>query len=246
MKNKLLLGLISTGILLASTNAYALSGNATVEFTSENNIKVGDTFTVRMNVNNVTDTYDGIVSLGGNLVFDKDMIEYVSTNEIKTPYEFYINEDYNYKLAGLDFTLDKGILENTTVYEFTFKALQEGNTTITLENYKLTDSKDYVNTTVVAKNIVIDAKEEIVEEVKPVVTEVKEVKVEKVEKNIETVKPVEEKEETTEKVKEVVIEKVEEKNEIVEEKQEEVKETVITKIATAITNFFKNFSKLFK
>lgn len=156
MKNKLLLGLTTTLVLLSSTNAFAKS--ATVEFTGKDTVSVGDTFTVKMNVNNVLDTEDGIVSLDGNLTFDKNMVEYVSSTSENAPYYFDINESANYRMAGLDFTLENGIKQNATIYEFTFKALQAGNTEITLNNYKLTDTKGYVDTNIVAKNINIESK----------------------------------------------------------------------------------------
>ena len=155
MKNKLLLGVIYASVLLSTTSAYALTGNATVDFTGNDTVNVGDTFTISMNVKDVSGTTDGIVSLGGNLSFDNDMIEYVSSTSEKAPYSFSINEDAAYKIAGLDFSLSRGILENTTVYEFTFRALREGNTSITLANYKLTDTEDYLDTTVISKNIKI-------------------------------------------------------------------------------------------
>ena len=185
MKNKVLLGVLAAGLILAPANAYALSGNATVEFTGSKNVIVGDTFTVKMNVKDVNNTYDGIVSLEGNLSFDKDMVQYVSAKSENTPYKFHINENYNYKLAGLDFTLDNGIVDNLTVYEFTFKALKSGNTNITLSNYKLTDSKDYVDTKVVGLNTNIQEPvktEEKVEKTEEVKTETKVNTVKKVEK----------------------------------------------------------------
>lgn len=188
MKNKVLLGVLAAGLILAPANAYALSGNATVEFTGSKNVIVGDTFTVKMNVKDVNNTYDGIVSLEGNLSFDQNMVEYVSAKSENTPYKFHMNEKYNYKIAGLDFTLDNGIVNNVTVYEFTFKALKEGNTNITLSNYKLTDSKDYVDAKVIGNNITI--KEQVKEEVKEEVKETKTIEV-KTEAKVNPVKKVE-------------------------------------------------------
>ena len=221
MKNKFLLSMVATGIMLTSTNVNALSGNATVEFTGNNNVMVGDTFTVKMNVKDVNNTYDGIVSLEGNLSFDKDMVEYVSAKSEDTPYEFRINENYNYKIAGLDFTLDNGILENVTVYEFTFKALKEGNTNITLNNYKLTDSKDYVNATVISSTITI-SEEKTTEEENTIVEEKTEVKEE-----INT--------------KEVVEKETEEK--VVIKPRKQIKNEKITNIIKFIQNILKNILK---
>lgn len=164
MKKKIFLTMAVVGALSLTSPVYAI-GNATVSFDSNNTINVGDTFTVKMNVSNINDTYDGIVSMGGNLSFDNTKIEYVSSKGIDTPYLFQINEDYNYRIAGLDFTLDNGIKNNLTVYEFTFKALTEGNTNITFTNAKLTDSKDYINTTVISKQIKIISKSNTVTKV---------------------------------------------------------------------------------
>lgn len=164
MKKKIFLTMAVVGALSLTSPVYAI-GNATVSFDSDNTINIGDTFTVKMNVSNINDTYDGIVSMGGNLSFDNTKIEYVSSKGIDTPYLFQINEDYNYRIAGLDFTLDNGIKKNLTVYEFTFKALTEGNTNITFTNAKLTDSKDYINTTVISKQIKIISKSNTVTKV---------------------------------------------------------------------------------
>ena len=164
MKNKLIIGTVLTGMLFTVTPVEAM-GNAKVIFSSNDNIEVGNTFTVTMSVADINDTYDGVVSMGGNLSFDSDMLEYVSSNGTETPYLFQINEDYGYKIAGLDFTLDNGIRESLIVYEFTFRALKEGTTTITLENAKLTDSQSYIDTVVLEKEINIQSNEEVVEEI---------------------------------------------------------------------------------
>lgn len=69
MKNKILIGLMTIGLLSSTTSVYAM-GNATVSFNSDDTVTVGDTFTVKMNVEDIKDTYDGVVSMGGNLSFD--------------------------------------------------------------------------------------------------------------------------------------------------------------------------------
>ncbi len=242
MKNKILLGVMTLGLLGSTTSVYAM-GNATVSFDSNNTVKVGDTFTVKMNVEDITDTYDGVVSMGGNLSFDNTKIEYISSKGIETPYQFQINEDYNYKIAGLDFTLDNGIKNNLTVYEFTFKALEEGNTTITLTNAKLTDSKEYINTNVVSKEInIINKKEEkqAPANIKPVVkTELENTKVEN---KIETETKVEVETNKTETKEEIVVALLDNKINTNTKKEENVIERVINNI----TNFFSKILNLFK
>lgn len=242
MKNKILLGVMTLGLLGSTTSVYAM-GNATVSFDSNNTVKVGDTFTVKMNVEDITDTYDGVVSMGGNLSFDNTKIEYISSKGIETPYQFQINEDYNYKIAGLDFTLDNGIKNNLTVYEFTFKALEEGNTTITLTNAKLTDSKEYINTNVVSKEInIINKKEEkqTPTNIKPVVkTELENTKVEN---KIETETKVEVETNKTETKEETVVALLDNKINTNTKKEE----NVIEKVINNITNFFSKILNLFK
>ena len=242
MKNKILLGVMTLGLLGSTTSVYAM-GNATVSFDSNNTVKVGDTFTVKMNVEDITDTYDGVVSMGGNLSFDNTKIEYISSKGIETPYQFQINEDYNYKIAGLDFTLDNGIKNNLTVYEFTFKALEEGNTTITLTNAKLTDSKEYINTNVVSKEInIINKKEEkqTPANIKPVVkTELENTKVEN---KIETKTKVEVETNKTETKEEIIVALLDNKINTNTKKEE----NVIEKVINNITNFFSKILNLFK
>jgi len=259
MKNKFMIGTVLTGMLLIASPVEAM-GNAKVVFNSNDNIKVGETFTVKMSVTDINNTYDGIVSLGGNLSFDESKLEYVSSKGVETPYLFQINEDYEYKIAGLDFTLDNGIRETLTVYEFTFKALKEGTTTITLENTKLTDSQDYINTTVIEKQITIDNKVEDKEETKDIETEIipeekniiKETpiietktekttnKVIKIDKTTKTEVEETKKEANTEEKVEIIVEKTENKK-VVKEKV-----TFIEKVQKAFNDLFTKLRNLFK
>ncbi len=156
MKKKLVLGTILAGMLLSITPVDA-KGTAKVSFVSDNEVKVGDTFTVKLQVSDIKDTYDGVVSMSGRLSFDQDIIEFVSAKGIETPYQFQMNER-TMMIAGLDFTLKNGFYDTLTVYEFTFKAIQEGTSNITLEKSTLTDSKGYITNTVV--NQEIEVKEE--------------------------------------------------------------------------------------
>lgn len=245
MKNKMIVGTILTGMLFMATPVEAM-GNAKVEFLANDKIQVGDTFTVSMSVTDIKDTYDGIVSMGGNLSFDSNMVEYVSSKGIETPYLFQMNEDYNYKIAGLDFTLDNGIRDTLTVYEFTFKALQEGNTTITLTNAKLTDSDSYIDTVVLGKEIEIGKKEEEIEEpiqnqtivyTVPEVVKTEEVKMDEP-TTVNTSLPMEST--ITEEQNIVVLE---------EQKIEEVKKenkTFVQKVKQIVNDLFSKLRNLFK
>lgn len=249
MKNKFMITTALIGILCTATPVLA-AGDAKVTFTGSDNIKVGETFTVTMNVTDINNTYDGIVSMGGNLSFDNTKLEYVSSKEVNAPYQFQINESYDYKIAGLDFTLENGIYNTTSVYEFTFKALEEGNTSITLENAKLTDSQDYINTTVISKNVTIEEKDEVIikNEVTGVKPEAKEVITVK-ENPIIINEPIktEEKEIIETKITNEVDEtKLEEKVEVKSEIKNTVKkETFLTKAKKMFNGLFIKFKKLF-
>jgi len=156
-KYNIILVLLSIFFLMPSVEAKS----ATVEFEGKSTVEIGDTFIVNMVVDNI-DSYDGVVSLGGNLSFDKDVLQFISAEQIDAPYAFHINTDANYKIAGLDFTLSNGIKTKTTIYSFKFKAIKEGNTEISLINQKLTDSQDYLNTTVINKTITVNEVKNVV------------------------------------------------------------------------------------
>lgn len=253
MKKNMVLGTIILGsicfALPAKINAL---GTANVQFDVQDNISVGETFTVEMYVDEINDTYDGIVSFSGNLSFDKEKVEYISATEVETPYKFYINEDNNYIIAGLDFTLDNGIYTKTLVYRFNFKALQPGDTIVTLENAVLTDSDSYIDTTVVNKNIIIKQNEQSIEK-----NIIKEEKKQELKYNSISKEKTENKNDITKE--EIVEEKNISKEEIVEENQLVVEEQSkpIEQVETSnkneknsiikhIQEFFKNCLNFFK
>jgi len=250
MKKVLVKGAVFLSVLLAPVNVDA-KGTARVEFYGDNNITVGDTFTVRMGVSDIQDTYDGVVSFGGNLSFDDNVLEYVSSKGVETPYLFQINESANYKIAGLDFTLDNGIKNDLTVYEFTFRAKEAGNTTITFENAKLTDSQDYIDAAVLGRNIIVEKEKEEVAENNSVTEEaiieeknINETVAAEKEQNKKQTVTREETEEVVEDATEDVVPEVIEVEEKIEVKKSN--ETVIDKIAKMLENLFSGIRKLFK
>lgn len=151
MKKKILFSTILASILLTTVPVEA-QGTANVSLISENRVQVGDTFKVSLQVSDISNTYDGVVSMSGRLTFDKEKLEFISGKAMEKPYQFQMNEN-TMMIAGLDFTLKNGFYFTTEVYEFTFRALEEGTSTITLQKATLTDSKGYIATTVIDKNI---------------------------------------------------------------------------------------------
>ena len=147
----ILLMIISMLSILTRVDA----ATATVGFSGDSTVSVGSNITIKMYVNSDSSTNGGIVSVGGNLSFDSNYLEYVSGTGTNSPYKFQINTSANYIIAGLDTTLDSGITSKTEVFTFVFKAKKVGNTQITLTNAKLSDVSSKLTTTVNPKTITI-------------------------------------------------------------------------------------------
>ena len=188
MKKGLLLTLASAA-LLAPTSVFA-NGMATVNVAGDTTTNVDNIIEVNVKLTDIKDTLDGIVAFGGDLKYDKEYLEYVGSSKSEDTYEFLINEDI-LRIAGVDYTLENGIKEDTTVYTFKFKALKEGNTTVNFVDPEVVDTDaSEVASKVLPLNITINGNE--VEEIKEeVVTTTEETKAEEV-------APVKETEETKE------------------------------------------------
>lgn len=194
MKKKIVLGLIAATMLSSMPlNANAV-GSASVNFKSNNIVEVGDTIKVYMSIEDIENAYTGIVGVGGRLIYDNEKLEFVEAKLIDAPYNFRFNPKAN-KLSGIDYNMEQTINKDTTIYEFTFKALEKGNTNITLEEAELSiiprkgqEKESILNANVNGKTI--EVIEKTVEEVKPII-----------EKNNEKVVKTEVKEETTNKEK---------------------------------------------
>ena len=158
MKKSKILGLLTCLILLWSifiSTIKVYAATATVGFSGDSTVNVGSNITITMYISEVDGANGGIASVGGNLSFDSEYLEYVSGTGTTTPYIFQINPSANYIIAGLDTSLANGITgsNQTNVFTFVFKAKKLGTTTITLTNARLTDTNDRVTTTVNEKTI---------------------------------------------------------------------------------------------
>ena len=89
MKNKFIFLFIVFFMMSVPVEAM---GTAKIEFLSEDEIKVGDIFTVDMQLSEIQDTYRGVVSLEGRLSFNSEMLELLSFEGIKEPYRFQMNQ----------------------------------------------------------------------------------------------------------------------------------------------------------
>lgn len=149
--------------MLFSPMPALAAGSATIGFDGNSNVNINENITIQMYVSNVSGTYNdiGAASVGGKLTFDTNYLQLVSYTATKDPYRFQFNEDSN-MLAGVDTSLEEGIKSKTTVLTFTFKAIKEGTTKVTVNEVKITDAKKNVlATTVVPKNITIGQKPEV-------------------------------------------------------------------------------------
>lgn len=147
----IILSVLSFFLFLCPLKAFA--GSASLTFTGNGTTYVGREFSVDLNVTNISEANGGVSSVAANLFFDTNYLEYVSGTGVTSPYTFQINTGNNYQIAGLDTSMSHGIINNTKIFTFKFRAKQLGNTTISLRNVKLTDSNNKLNGTANAKTI---------------------------------------------------------------------------------------------
>lgn len=152
MKKKLFLGLFGMGLCLLPNNVLAL--NASVNVFGSDTVNVGENFKISVSINDVMGTNDGIESFSGQVNYDKELLEYIGVETNNSNYDFLVNEE-NLKLAALDYTMVRGIKEDTVIYTFTFRAKSTGNTSISIDNLKVTDSKAYLDANVNSLNLSI-------------------------------------------------------------------------------------------
>ena len=155
IKNLNLLMALVVGFSILTHLVPVKASSATVGFSGNSTVSLNDTITIKMYVNGDNSTDGGIVSVGGNLSFDSNHLEYVSGTGTTSPYTFQINKNANYIIAGLDTTLSSGITSKTEVFTFVFKAKKVGTTQVTLTNAKLSDVSSKLTTTVTPKSITI-------------------------------------------------------------------------------------------
>ena len=224
MKKGIFVGALVT-LLCIPSYAYA-KGTATIEFTGNKSVNVGDEFKVNMVIDNVTDAEGGIVGYAGYIKFDDSVLEIVDAKTANNYFDVYKNDSIN-KIVGIDMTLNHGITSRTAVYEITFRGINEGNATVTMTGADLSDrDANEVDANVNGLNVTINAVKPVVEEVKPVYTVVKE--------------------EKTQTQETVVEETTEIKEETVEQKEVKTTKKVVKKTKKQEKNLLKLVSKFFK
>ena len=140
MKKNIFNKILLTGVaLLAPTIVNAKSAN--IDIVGKNTTNVNDTITLNVKVNNIDDV-EGIVAVGGDIVFDSDYLTLISTSAAVNPYAFDGNQINNntYRIAGVDFTMANYITSDTTVYSLVFKTNKVGQTSISFKNAEVIDT----------------------------------------------------------------------------------------------------------
>lgn len=155
MKNKKLICIYLIFFSLFLFPSIVSAGSAYVGFSGNDSVYNGNEITIYMYVSNISGASGGVESLEGNLVFDSSYLEYLGGSGTSSPYNFNINVGNNYKIAGLDTSLDRGITSTTTVFTFRFRAKQTGSTRVSLSNVKLTDSANRLDASAGSKTISI-------------------------------------------------------------------------------------------
>lgn len=227
MKKGIFTGALIT-LLCIPSYAYA-KGSANIRFEGNTNINVNDEFKVNMVIDNVSDAEGGVVAFSGYISYNKDLLEIVDAKSANECFNVVRNKNID-KIVGLDYSLNNGINDKGTVYEITFRGLNEGNTTITLRDAELCDKKaEFLDVNTNGLNVNINRKEEVKEE-KPVIKTIY-------------------KEEKVETQESVIQEDIENKEDIVvKETVKKTKKTVKNTVkSNKFINFFKNlFNKMFK
>ncbi len=231
-------GLVSFAAFFLALAPAKANGIATINVEGKTNATVGETINVNLKLENIKDTIDGVVAIGGDLKYDNDYLEYVGSLDINPNYKTEINEKI-LRIAGVDFTLENGIKEDSAIYTFSFKVLKEGSTSVTFENPEVVDTDaSAIASNVLPLNITINSNNQ--EEVKT--PEIKTVeKEEKILVNKENKKTnnIEEKIENN-----TVIEEVKDETTNVEVQNNE--KSFIEKITDMLVGFFNIIFNVFK
>lgn len=232
-------GLVSFAAFFLALAPVKANGIATINVEGKTNATVGETINVNLKLENIKDTIDGVVAIGGDLKYDKEYLEYVGSLDINPNYKTEINEKI-LRIAGLDFTLENGIKEDSAIYTFSFKVLKEGNTSITFENSEVVDTDaSAIASNVLPLNITINSNNQ---------EEVKTPKIKTVEKD-EKIIVKEENSKTNNVIQEEVKNNIVE-NEIKEktakEEEHNNEKSFIDKFADMLVGFFNIIFNIFK
>lgn len=136
MKKNLLNKIILSGaLLLAPTLVNAKSANIAID--GQNTANLNDTITFNVKINNIDDA--NIVALGGDIFYDSEYLTLVNTKSLSKNYKFDGNQisDNNYRIAGVDYTMENGITTDSIVYSLVFKTLKDGSTEVLFKNAEL-------------------------------------------------------------------------------------------------------------
>lgn len=133
------------------------AGRGGFGFDGNSRVALGDNITLSLYVSDILDTDGGVCSLEANLQFDNTYLEYVSSKST-CPFGARVVPENNYKIAGMDFMQTNCFASKSSVMEFTFKAIKEGETEVSVINTKLNDTKNKLTASGGSKTITIGPK----------------------------------------------------------------------------------------
>ena len=152
--------LLSGALLLVPTIVNAESAN--IAITGESTANVNDTVTLNVKVNNIDDA--SIVAVGGDIFYNPEYLTLIDTKSVSTNYKFDGNQikNGNYRIAGVDYTMENGINVDSVVYSLVFKANKVGTTEVSFKNAELVNTNaKVINSTTTSKVLNIIEKETI-------------------------------------------------------------------------------------
>lgn len=154
MKKILPLTLISLLVFSIMSSVYAASYKAELK-SSKNEIKPSESFTVEFKISNIEDE-KGLISIGGELKYDKNVLEFESMNEEGS----WAKPTYNEENGKFIFDRSGPTKENEGVFKVTFKAKEStsGDTTISVENIEASSEAEEISTDKVSATVSIGEK----------------------------------------------------------------------------------------
>ena len=174
MKNNILKKILLTGAL-AFAPVIVNAESANISIVGNNEAYLNDTVTLNVRVDHIEDVEEGIVAIGGDIVYDNEYLELVSATPAQNPYRFDGNSisANTYRIAGVDFTMNNGIKSDTIVYSLVFKTNKLGQTKVSFNNADIVNvNAKNIEGSTISKFVNILAKEEIKQEIVETMKEV--------------------------------------------------------------------------
>lgn len=124
-------------VFMAIPNVEA-TGSSQLKLEGASSVQVGQNVEITLKVSNISGVTEGIASIGGEVSYSKDMLEFVSYDVL---YDMgmveYVKETDMF--AAVAFSSSKRLKTDTSVVKFVFKAKKKGTATFSLGNVMVND-----------------------------------------------------------------------------------------------------------